>query len=68
MKKIWLCLAVVALLPGLNGCRGKAGSEGPLPVLDFRADIPKRMLPCRNWGKCVISACKRLKMSCWATR
>ena len=51
MKKIWLCLAVVALLPGLNGCRGKAGSEGPLPVLDFRADIPKKDVALQELGK-----------------
>ena len=40
MKKIGLCLATVMLLMGMNGCKDRAGSEGPLPVLDFRADIP----------------------------
>lgn len=51
MKKIGLCLATVMLLMGMNGCKDRAGSEGPLPVLDFRADIPDQEVALQDLGK-----------------
>lgn len=51
MKKIGLCLATVMLLMGMNGCKDRAGSEGPLPVLDFRADIPNQEVALQDLGK-----------------
>ena len=51
MKKIGLCLATVMLLMGMNGCKDRAGSEGPLPVLDFRADIQDQEVALQDLGK-----------------
>ena len=51
MKRICLCAVTVMLVVGLNGCKNGAKNEGPLPVLDFRADIPDREAALQDLGK-----------------
>ena len=51
MKRICLCAVTVMLVVGLNGCKNGAKNEGPLPVLDFRADIPDREAVLQDLGK-----------------
>ena len=67
MKKIGLCLATVMLLMGMNGCKDRVGSEGPLPVLDFRADIPDQEVALQDLGK-MRFVCIHQEMCCWAIR
>lgn len=51
MKRICLCAVAVMLVVGLNGCKNGVKNEGPLPVLDFRADIPDREAALQDLGK-----------------
>lgn len=51
MKRICLCAVAVMLVVGLNGCKNGVKNEGPLPVLDFRADIPDREAVLQDLGK-----------------
>lgn len=53
MNKIDLFLSVFVLLCGLNSCSGKSENknEAPLPVLDFRKDIPEKTLAMQDLGK-----------------
>lgn len=51
MKKIFIPLVAFLMLLGLHACKEKEVGEGPLPVLDFRLDIPGKEVAVQNLGK-----------------